>query len=1041
MGFIAGVSEFFSKLHTETNIGQDVIQNQSYDKILTTSSQKRSLLLLNAEMEAFEVCLNSAKDDMPLFMLKMSDAKVHFQACEDGEENQNQIAHVVLGDFRLSVPAKKKILAEYTTVLGLSSHYSSSLLSVEFYKGPIAVQSFSSDSFDKEKTEMVLDVTLSPMRFVHIQSQILTLVEYAQEGVLGAVTQKVASSAAQAAHEISQTQSDGENAFFVKANGFHLVLPQAAYSCNNFSLHVKNMSVCFTTFPTPGEAYASVKLDDVTMQCNREESIIANPVCLDIGVTLAPLVAPTLDDQANKIVIAVSTADLLFTSNHYTQVMQTLALNIGEINSFLRDEEDKIIVLDEKKLDSADGVKKLTHGGAEEIIVQKRMYMTFKFQKISIELCDETENDPILAINAVETTILIRTFPHEDKMEVDATLHDLIAEDRRLISIGRHFRKLMSQLTNSSAASDPDVFCLKYIQTKANNSVDQSVKIDLGRPQIVFIPDLVSDLLAFFRQDHDLPTSVQVKVDNSSSEEPMDKAQVLVESPSLQTFESISELTETKAMRVHLNTEDCRFVLMDMGTNVMSSSKWTEAIVLKGETEVKAEIVSDVLTGALVKNYFEAHGENFEVYTAEGEDLISPIQVVDPFRFSAFYSTTLKNRDIFTDFSFVTLSAVKMTVSMHNYAHLMAILTSTSEAWADQNSREDDISKDSDKMSKERVLSQEVVDQIEKVSTALARTDDSTTTDTGVEMVFRDNASTAPSTTRTSSTDIDKRIISMKLTLPETTISIVNDLQGLDDALFKITIQSCVWGCDASIDESKSNSTIFHNHANANILADYFDSHSKLWEPLLLKPWEIDFKSSRGPARAKKSATSRFTTTVDVESHPCQVSFSEQLLISLHGASSMWSLYSKTTTKALDILNQVNKDSKKMSFLKARASYSARAITTTMPYGIDNRTGFDITFSLSDDGTQLVPNNTSTFFTFPFPKGDGEGACRMYGQDVTIRKPVDIFIDDERIHFGHIDDELNCSKRAHRLAKNMFVFSEVRKAGKSTVSTFFSDAL
>ena len=70
---------------------------------------------------------------------------------------------------------------------------------------------------------MFINVSLSPMRFVYVQSQILTLVEYVTEGVLGALAQRVASSAAQAAYEMAQTESDGEKIFHVKASGFDFV--------------------------------------------------------------------------------------------------------------------------------------------------------------------------------------------------------------------------------------------------------------------------------------------------------------------------------------------------------------------------------------------------------------------------------------------------------------------------------------------------------------------------------------------------------------------------------------------------------------------------------------------------------------------------------------------------------------------------------------------------------------------------------------------------------------------------------------------------
>jgi hypothetical protein len=1014
------VTGFLEKLQART--AHDKV-GKSKGRNIERSDDTRTLLILNAEMEAFEIYLNSAKDDMPLFMMKMCDAKIRLHASKDTEENLK--ADVSLGDFRLEVPTKTKILREYSTILGLSSSFSSSLLCLEYGKGPLALQHSTLEYLDRENTEMFIDVSLSPMRFVYVQSQIFTLIEYVTEGLLGALTQRVASSAAQAAYDIAQTESIGKKIFFVKASGIDFVLPQAAYSPENLALHIGNMSVRFTAFPTPGDGAAIVALDEVTMKCNQEESIIEAPIRMAIDVKLAPLTAPTLDDQATRIMVSISRAEFILTRRHYAQIMKTLETNIGEVNSFLRDEQDMRNSQEQnisKKSISANRTFVLTHGGAEEVIVKKRMYMTFKFQELILELCDETSVDAILSINAVETTILVRLFPDDETMWVDATLHDLVVEDRRLVTLNRHFRKLVRQVADSTNKSDSDVFKLKYFQSK--KTLDQSIDIGLGRPQIVFIPDLVAHALAFFKKD-DPPATIEVSLDQEPSGS-IDNIEVLEES-------SATDINthKKKTLIFKLSTADCRLVLIDYGTTTSSdvlSSKSAEAIVLQGETEAKAELVSEVNTGTLVKSTVEIHGEKFEVYTAEGENLMSPVQVMNPIRFSAFLSTKMKNHNQLIDISFVTLSSLRMTLSMQNYALLTAIVSSTSEAWSHQNK---DLCKGNASISlpEEKPLSKGVVEQIQKVSTALARADSEVeSTTTGVEVVFRDSVSAAPSSSHTTLSQVRKRLVSIKMTLPETVLTVVNDLQGLDDALFKISIYSCVWGGDASLDDTVKDNTLFHIHTNANIQADYFDSHTKLWEPLLLKPWEIDFKASRG----KKKGTSRMTTTLDLESHPCQVSFSEQLIISLQGAASMWSLYSETTRKALEILDKVNQDEHSLSFMKARASYSARAMTTTMPYGIENRTGFTFMFD-AKDGEKVACHDTTTFFNFALPQGEGIGGCRSYGQDGILDKAIDIFFDGGNIHIDHVDDKLNKPKKAHKLKDGQFIFSEVFKSGKSTV--------
>ena len=1013
MAFLTDVSVFFEKVQTSAH--QDI--RTSRKQILRdhgTLNNNVSLLIFNAEMEAFEISLNSAKDDLPLFMMKMSEAKIRFISLKDEEENQE--ATVSVGDFRLESPAESKILQQYRTILGLASHVSSSLLCIEYKKGTLIVQSSDFKYIDKKETEMVIDVTLSPMRFVHIQAQILTLVEYLTEGVLGAVAKRVASSAAQAAYDLSQKKLIGKNVFYVKAAGFDFVLPQAVYSPEFLVLHMGNLLVHFTSFTNPGEGAAILTLEEVTMKCNRNEQIIETPIKLDIDVSLAPLNAPTLDEQATRAMLSTSRAKFIVTRHHYGQIMKTLELNIGEMNSFLRDEHN---ITDETQKAYGFPTQSLTHGGAEEIIIKKRLYMTLKFEELAVVLCDETNDNPILSINAVETTILMKLLPHDDSMHVNATLHDLLVQDKRFSANNRYFSKLVRQIDSGAATSNHNVFKLEYYQSKIDEV--QSVTIELGRPQLVFIPDLVVNVMEFFNRDDMLPKSIQIALEKSKSLELFDE--------SFSITNTSDKQPKSKNMKFKLRTSDCRLVLLDMGAATSKSasvSQCTDVIVLQGQTEVNVELVKEIITGEVLRNSLEIHGENCQVYLAEGENLVSPIQVMNPTRFSAFFSTKIKDDEKIIDFSFVTLSAVHLILSMQNYSLLTAILSSNSEALSH---RDKEI--EQPQYSEEQELTNEVVKEIQLISSELEKCDfEPDFEEDEANVLFRGRTSTSSHlSTQSSMSKFNKRFISLKMTLPEITLVIVNDLQGLDDALFKVNTQSCVLGGDISLDDSTKHNTVFHVHANTNILADYFDSHTKLWEPFLLKQWEIDFKASR----IKKKGSSRLTTTLDIESHPCQLSFSEQFIISLRGAASMWSLYSSTTRQAMEILSQMSKNERDISFASAKASYSARVMTTTMPYGIENRTGFPITFDVTR-GKQDAPNNDLTFFQFPLPHGDGIGGFRSYGQDCIMNKSIDIFIDGTCIHFDHLDHELNRERRVHKLSGSRFVFSEVIKSGKATVS-------
>ena len=156
------------------------------------SSPSSSAFLLQVELERFQLCLNSAKDDIPLFFLTMSGTEVS-RASSDSE----------------------------------------SLLTVKYYEGPDQIAKLQIDGSDD--IEAYGDVELSPMRMVYIHAQAFALIEYASAGILGALATQVATIAVYAAAEIA-TASNSKIVFHVKADSLEVLLPQAAYRRSAFSV-------------------------------------------------------------------------------------------------------------------------------------------------------------------------------------------------------------------------------------------------------------------------------------------------------------------------------------------------------------------------------------------------------------------------------------------------------------------------------------------------------------------------------------------------------------------------------------------------------------------------------------------------------------------------------------------------------------------------------------------------------------------------------------------------------------------------------------
>ena len=238
---------------------------------------------------------------------------------------------------------------------------------------------------------------------------------------------------------------------------------------------------------------------------------------------------------------------------------------------------------------------------------------------------------------------------------------------------------------------------------------------------------------------------------------------------------------------------------------------------------------------------------------------------------------------------------------------------------------------------------------------------------------------------------VPARKIRVNVTVPDVSFAVVNDLQGFDTALFKVIAQTLVGGGSISLPASGADpfarkkeegpsATQFEFHLAAYFQADYYDVSTNLWEAFLVKPLEITVNGKRD--REKKFGSNRMISCLDVESHPCHVSFSEQFLVSIGAATNMWSLYSGA------INNAVGVDGKKATsrrppnaeptagekLKKSMAANAARALVTTLPYVIDNRAGAPAFFSLDSGGPAgecRCESSETRHFRFEFPPASG----------------------------------------------------------------------
>jgi hypothetical protein len=129
------------------------------------------------------------------------------------------------------------------------------------------------------------------------------------------------------------------------------------------------------------------------------------------------------------------------------------------------------------------------------------MFIDFNMDVLSLELCGVNLLDPIVHFAAIELNISMKLLPDEETMVVKASLQDLTCDDQRLEAMDCPFRLLMNQVhhgEDDNLRNTRDIFCASY---KKNGEILTEVDVKLGSPHIVFIPDVVSVVLKFFRTE------------------------------------------------------------------------------------------------------------------------------------------------------------------------------------------------------------------------------------------------------------------------------------------------------------------------------------------------------------------------------------------------------------------------------------------------------------------------------------------------------------------------------------------------------------
>jgi len=194
------------------------------------------------------------------------------------------------------------------------------------------------------------------------------------------------------------------------------------------------------------------------------------------------------------------------------------------------------------------------------------------------------------------------------------------------------------------------------------------------------------------------------------------------------------------------------------------------------------DMTKDTIGESTVEKDYKIDAQRVEIYTAQGVDLLHPIQLLEPAKFSLFYYQNVGHNSSqhITDVKFVTLTPIDVTVSMQNIALANTLANSISDSFGSS----DDVENDTEFHN----LSSTDAKRISRLDSALARDSD--------QLTHASEHMTEISMYSNKEVLNKKRVVKMKMTSPEATFTVTNDFQGLDEALFKVIAMNFVLGAE-----------------------------------------------------------------------------------------------------------------------------------------------------------------------------------------------------------------------------------------------------
>ena len=871
-----------------TSFSSDSERPDAGDKSAATAT-----LTINASMESLSLTLNSIKDDLPLFLFSMKSTKVKLLSTSTQDDDDafspasspaSDEMHFTasLDNLQLSTPEdNSRLYPDFKTILSIAPSHSTSLLTVEFFKGSQTRKQLvetsphfsAADLVSVDATcETFAHVVLSPMRFVFLQAQILALVDYVNEGLLAIIlppdAREVRTPSLSSAPEILLPPiEDAPPALFkIEAQTFTILIPQSPQKPEAMSLHLTSLTVLHQNLPDGAGGQTSLTLTDVLLKSDSSASLIETPINVSMQVTLPPPLAETDEDKSLKVKMQISDVTLTLAHDQYSDVMFTLDGNIGNDDPHLRDDISDQISLNHLE----------THAGTTiDLDDRKIVHFTLGIETLGLVFLS-SDTAPLAKLVAYSATIHADVLPLQDTIVSTITLQSLDIVDRRAVAASRHFKHMFS---SDGSDSNEALFVLKHMKNSATN--DTTVELAINSPRIVLLPDLISEMLAF------------VTVDGRATANEMDHLDMMLDErhssiqhdsslpPSVSSLAAAAAAAPpTEKSVITITTTDCSIVCVDLLDS--TRQQLTQSIVLQGDLTVDMT-TSNSLDG-LSSLSATTCGRNIEVFVAGGEHLAHPVAIIEPTAFTVVVSQDTARQHSLLSAKLIAEEFLDVSLSMQDVVLVNAILTSIQSISAKPPSNAGEESCGGG-------LSGGLFNEDEQrhLHMLTSMLEEDVASDSGSAISESKTAFTHNTVRHGSNPDAVAASgllseVNLNMNLPIIRVVFINDLHGLDQALFKVSLEQVT--VSGRVVSQRPLPTCISLQSHFDVVAQHFDARRKNWDPLLTKPWQLTMQMFREKNSTNQGVEQRgdgdndfgaMLTSVSVDSTPLHVAFTEQV--------------------------------------------------------------------------------------------------------------------------------------------------------------------